>query len=361
MNRKVILGMSGGVDSCVAAHLLKEKGYDVLGVTFKVWPKSLCGTHDSKNCCSVDAITDARTTCAKLNIPHYVIDCQKEFKKLVIDDFLSSYVEGKTPNPCIICNERIKFPLLLKKARETKSAFIATGHHARSVYSKASKQFFIREGKDKNKDQSYVLFGLNQNILSKLLLPVGDYTKPNIRSIAEKLGLKVSQKRESQEICFVVDDDLGRFLKENLKPAIKPGLIKDKSGKVLGEHAGTCFFTIGQRKGLRIPYGKPIYVTSINHSNGDIIVGEHKETLKSSLTAEKVTWIKDSSNKSQIIADVKIRYKDSKTKATIKRLSSRRCQVDFKIPVSSPTPGQAVVFYQRGSVIGGGWIMAALA
>ena len=359
--------MSGGVDSSVAAYLLKKQGYSVIGMTFKIWPKSLCGKHGEKSCCSQEAINDARRVCEKLKIPHYVIDCEEVFKDKVINHFINSYKQGLTPNPCIICNERIKFPILCQKADEIGAKYIATGHHARCTYDRPSKRYAIREGRDKNKDQSYVLFSLGQDALSRLILPVGSYAKARIRSIAKKLSLDLDQKQESQEICFIPDNDLGRFLKENVTSNNKPGVIKYIDGKVLGKHDGTAFFTIGQRKGLKIPFGKPIYVIDIKQDTGGVIVGDYEDTLKKSLVARDVV-MHESQAKIGTLPDLgsvpifaipicaKIRYRNPKSQASIKMLTPTTCEVTFKTPQSSPTPGQAVVFYKGDTVIGGGWI-----
>lgn len=348
--------MSGGVDSSVTAYLLKKKGYSAIGITFKLWPKNLCGSHGLKSCCSLEAINDARSVCVKLGIPHYVIDCEKLFKKEVIDYFIRSYEQGLTPNPCIVCNERIKFPLLLKKAKETGAEYIATGHHARCVFDKKNRRFLIKEGKDKNKDQSYVLFSLPQQVLAHLLLPVGDYTKDRIRAIAKELGLRQANKKESQEICFIPDNNLVGFLKGALGKKIKPGKIIDKTGRVLGEHPGTVFFTIGQRKGLRIPFGRPLYVTGINSRNSEVVAGGYEETLSGSLITRGLNWMGEVSKRKLIRAEVKIRYRHPRAKASIKLLPSGRCLVKFFKPQPSPAPGQAAVFYKRDAVIGGGWI-----
>ncbi|MFH1868211.1 MAG: tRNA 2-thiouridine(34) synthase MnmA [Candidatus Omnitrophota bacterium] len=357
MKKRVVLAMSGGVDSSVAAYLLKKRGYSVIGVTFKVWPKSFCKEAGPKSCCSFESISDARSTCDQLNIPHYVINCEKLFKDKVIDTFIKSYKNGLTPNPCVICNERVKFPVLMNKAGETGSNFIATGHYAKSTYSRRCKRYFIKEARDKNKDQSYVLFSLTQDILSKLILPVGDFSKQKIVSIAKRLKLKSYHRKESQEICFIPDDDLNKFLSEHLSNKIKRGSIKTKEGKVLGEHQGTCFYTIGQRKGLRISYGKPIYVIDIDHKNGDIIIGSHNDTLKKVVTANDTSW-NESVKKGQLLKGVmaKIRYKHPKAKAEVAILTSKTAEVNFLKAQSSPTPGQAVVFYRRDAVLGGGWI-----
>lgn len=349
--------MSGGVDSSVAAYLLKKIGYSVIGITFKLWPKELCGSHGEKSCCSLEAINDARSVCHKLDIPHYVLDCEELFKREVIDYFIKSYEAGLTPNPCIICNEKIKFPLALKKANEAAAEYIATGHHARCIFDKKRKYFLIKEGKDKNKDQSYVLFSLTQDILSRLILPVGEFKKDRIKAVAKESGFRQAERKESQEICFIPDNNLERFLKDNLGEKIRPGKIKDKNGRILGEHPGVCFFTRGQRKGLRIPYGKPLYIIDIRNDTDDIIVGDYKDTLEDSIIVNDINWIDKIDITKPQAADVKIRYRHPKAKAIIKILSPNNCQINFLKPQPSPTPGQAAVFYKKDTVIGGGWIV----
>jgi tRNA-uridine 2-sulfurtransferase len=349
--------MSGGVDSSVAAYLLQKKGFSVIGLTFKLWTGNECSTHQRKGCCSTDSINDAKSVCAKLGIPHYVMDYADEFKQKVVDSFLDSYKKYLTPNPCIMCNKYIKFPILSKKAKELGVHYIATGHHAVCAYSRGFRRFCIKQAKDTKKDQSYVLFNLGQDILCNLIFPVGSFNKDRIRSIAKKLGLKSYYRQESQEICFVADNDLPGFLKSQLKKHVKPGCIKDKAGKILSQHDGTCFFTIGQRRGLKIPYGKPIYVTDIDQKTGDIIIGEYNDTLQSNILVKDITWtiplecIKTIKN-----ITVKIRYKHDKAKAALDIEKDDVCEVIFKTPQSAPTPGQAAVFYKGNTVIGGGWI-----
>lgn len=350
--------MSGGVDSSVAAYLLKRKGFNIIGITFKLWQGSECKNQKRKSCCSSDSIKDAKEACAKLNIPHYVIDYAKQFKAEVIDRFLDAYRQGLTPNPCIVCNEKIKFPLLLQQAKALGADYIATGHYARCCYSIKSRGFLIKEATDKNKDQSYVLFSLTQDILSHLKLPIGYYNKDAVRRIAKRLKLNSYKRQESQEICFVKDDDLKGFLKDNLKSSIKPGRIKDEEGRVLAQHQGTCFYTIGQRRGLRIPYGKPIYVVDINPKTGDIKVGDYAATLRRTILVSDVRWSSPPDRKQQYFnAKVKVRYKHEKAKAELKILSSKTCRVTFLQAQNAPTPGQAAVFYRNNTVIGGGWIV----
>jgi tRNA-uridine 2-sulfurtransferase len=355
--KTVLLAMSGGVDSSVAAYLLQKKDFSVIGLTFKLWTGNECSKHQRKGCCSADAINDAKSVCAKLGVPHYVMDYADEFKKKVVDNFLDSYKKHLTPNPCIICNTLIKFPILSKKAKELGVHYIATGHHAICAYSRTLRCFCIRQAKDKNKDQSYVLFGLSQDILRNLILPVGSFTKDRIRSIAKTLGLKAYYRQESQEICFVTDNNLPGFLKNQLKKHVKPGSIKDKAGKVLAQHDGTCFFTIGQRRGLKIPYGRPIYVTDIDQKTGDITIGEYSDTLRNNILVKGISWtIPPESFKDMENITVKIRYRHDKARAALNIEKDGICEVIFKSPQSAPTPGQAAVFYKGSTVIGGGWI-----
>jgi tRNA-specific 2-thiouridylase len=294
--------------------------------------------------------------CDNLDIPHYTIDGESLFKKEVIDYFIKSYKTGCTPNPCIICNERVKFPLLLKKADETGTGYIATGHYARRSFNKQTKRFVIKEGNDKGKDQSYVLFSLSQHILSRLLLPIGDFKKYDIRGIARRIKLNVHNKKDSQEVCFIPENNLKRFLEENIGRDLRPGNIVDIKGEVLGRHKGICFYTIGQRKGLGIPFGRPLYVIDIRCRTNEVVVGEIKDTLRDSLIATDVSWSDEVDTTRPVNVWAKIRYRNLKTKAVVAMIGSDTCKVDFSRPQSSPAPGQAVVFYKKTMAIGGGWI-----
>jgi len=352
MKKRVVVAMSGGVDSSVAAALLLKKRYEVIGITLKLWPKSLCGQKHLRSCCSLEDIEDARKVAQQLNIPYYVLNIEKEFEKEVIDYFCQDYAQGRTPNPCIVCNQKIKFGTLLKKALELGASYVATGHYAQVEFNKKIKRFIIKEGKDKTKDQSYVLFSLNQNQLTHCLFPLGNYLKRDIRRLALKLGLKPHQKPDSQEICFVLNNDYHKFLKEKLK-TIKSGYFIDQTGKILGTHPGICFYTVGQRKGLGA-LGKAMYVISLNSFDNTITIGEEKDLARKEFLVSNLNWIVKPQKK--IEARVKIRYNHPKAKAVIYLNDRNKAKVSFLAAQKAITPGQAAVFYKNDTVIGGGWI-----
>lgn len=354
--KKVLVAMSGGVDSSVAAALLVEAGYDVIGATMRTWPKDECSTRNPRNCCSLKGVEDARSVCAKLGIPHYTLSLEKEFEDKVIRYFFLEYSNGRTPNPCIICNQRIKFGSLLKKALAIGVDYIATGHYAKAGYDEEEKRCILKEAADIAKDQSYVLFGLSQPQLARAIFPLGDYTKTNIRSLAKKLGLKVHDKLESQEICFVGDNDYRRFLRERFGVKIRPGPIVDTEGNVLGQHKGTFFFTIGQRKGLGIAKGRPLYVIGIDRLNNRVIVGRSEDTRRDELVADGLNWISIDRLNGPIKLKAKIRSRHPKAWVTVTKLAQDEVRVRFDLPQSAVTPGQAVVFYDEDVVVGGGWI-----
>ena len=356
-NKRVVVAMSGGVDSSVAAALLKEQGYEVIGMTMKMWPKSSCGYDKKRACCSLDGITDARVVAEKLGIPYYVINLEKKFKKEVIGYFCKEYMEGRTPNPCIICNEKAKFGHLLESAKKVGANLIATGHHARVEYDKKSKRCLLKKGKDKVKDQSYVLFSLTQKQLSHTVLPIGYITKKRVRAIAKKLGLRhIYQKLSSQEICFIPDNSYPKFLIKEMGLKPKKGPIVNTKGEVLGEHKGIPFYTIGQRHGLGIAHTEPLYVIKINKENNKLIVGERQDTKQASLAAGKVNWISIEKIRRPLKLKVKIRYAHKAAGATVKDAGGKKVSVEFNEPQEAVTPGQAAVFYKGDVVVGGGWI-----
>jgi tRNA-specific 2-thiouridylase len=346
--------MSGGVDSSVAAHLLIERGYEVIGITMKVWPQD-CLSRAEDKCCGPQAIADARGVAHSLGIPHYVIDESNQFEKLVIDYFSSEYQAGRTPNPCVMCNEKLKFGNLSEKARALGAEFIATGHYA--IIEHHATHAVLRKGRDINKDQSYFLFSLRQSQLQRALTPLGAMSKPEIRAIARKLGLKVAEKVDSQEICFVPGNDYKAFLRSHLDAGeFHRGGIYDKFGGFIGEHEGIEMFTIGQRKGLPGGSPSPRYVIDIDPATNRVIVGDAEDLVSDGFTADRVHWLLDEEPIDSIEVDVKIRYSHRGSRATILPGANGIAEIQLHEPQRAVTPGQAAVFYQGDRVVGGGWI-----
>lgn len=350
--------MSGGVDSSVAAALLVEKRHEVIGITMNLFslPKEICRDEGLKSCCGWKAIEDAHNVAIKLGIPHYVADFREDFGRAVIVDFCREYSCGRTPNPCIRCNEHIKFKLLLRKAKKMGADFIATGHHARLEYDSRSRRFLLRKGKDKEKDQSYFLYSLTQEQLSPTWMPIGDMTKKEVRIWAEKLELPVAAKPESQEICFVPDNDYASFLKVRLPEAFRPGPIVDINNQVLGQHDGIAHFTVGQRRGMGIAAAHPLYVLAIDGNKNTITVGRDEDLYSRRLFASCVNWIAAEHVKEPVVAKAKLRYKHMEAKALLTPLDSSHVRVDFERPQRAITPGQSIVFYKKDLVLGGGII-----
>lgn len=335
--------MSGGVDSSVAAALLIEQGWRLIGVTMSLY----CSTKGSdRSCCSAEAAIDAQKVAAKLGIPHYVVNFKSEFEQTVIQNFIDEYKNGRTPNPCVRCNQFLKFNLLMRKARELGAEYVATGHYARV------RGFKLLKGKDQKKDQSYFLYRLTQDQLARTLFPLGEMTKEEVRAKARALGLAVAEKKESQEICFIEDDDYARFIREKVPEAVKPGPILDSAGHKVGEHEGIAFYTIGQRKGIGA-HREPRYVIGLDRAQNAVIIGTKEETYGTVLSADEVTFV-SGEPPSQI--EAKIRYNAKAAKATISDLGNGTVKVSFAEPQLAITPGQSVVFYQGEEVIGGGII-----
>jgi tRNA-specific 2-thiouridylase len=346
---KVIVAMSGGVDSSVAAALLKKQGFDVIGVFMKFWfsPAAVKAATNWNRCCSLEAEARARSVARVLDIPFYVFNFEKEFKKKVVDSFLKEYRAGHTPNPCVVCNKEIKFGLLLQKALALDADYIATGHYVNLKNGKLSR------AKDENKDQSYFLWQLSQDQLKRVLFPLGNYEKPKVRKLAKAFKLPVAETPESQEICFV-PGDINDFLKDYFKP--KKGKIVDVDGKVLGEHQGLIFYTLGQRKGIGLSQG-PYFVKKKDFKNNNLIVTKDERDLSSKeLTATDVNWLSGKEPKLPSKIKTKIRYRAKLVPAVIHKLNTKNYKLVFSQPQRAITPGQSVVFYKGNEVLGGGII-----
>jgi tRNA-specific 2-thiouridylase len=356
--KKVVVAMSGGVDSSVAAGLLKEQGYDVIGVTMKLFslPKDYCRSENLRSCCGWKATEDAHRVAMSLGISHFVVDFRNKFEKSVIKDFCEEYSQGRTPNPCIRCNQYIKFDFLMKKLDAFEADYLATGHHARVEYDPESGQYLLKKGKDKNKDQSYFLYPLTQEQLSRTLMPIGNLTKEEVRKKAQKLGLPVAQRLESQEICFIPDNDYARFLRQRIPGAFRFGPIVDLDNRVLGQHKGVAHFTVGQRSGMGIAAPHPLYVLSIQSDKNTIVIGPSDELYEKTLGASRVNLISMSKITKPLSVKAKIRYKHREARALLTPLDKDKILVEFEKSQRAITPGQAVVFYDGDVVVGGGII-----
>ncbi len=357
--KTVVVGMSGGVDSSTACLLLKNEGYRVIGVTLKLWEPEDCNSDKikGKSCCSPDDFSLARKVASQLGIPYYVLNFKKEFEKHVIQYFTREYLSGRTPNPCILCNQKIKFDLLLKKAREEFQAdYLATGHYAQIFHNSETNEYELYKGKDIDKDQSYFLWGLNQENMRYIIFPVGSYTKKEIRKIASSTGLIVADKRDSQEICFIPDNNYGKFLLNYKKLKNITGQIVDINGKILGKHRGLFFYTVGQRKGLGIYSPDPLYVIKIDKENNLLVVGDNQSLYSDKLEAEDIIWCGNAPSQEGVQIKVKIRSRSVEAYAKIFPYDNNKAHLIFTSPQRAITPGQAVVFYNEDKLIGGGWI-----
>lgn len=353
-----MVAMSGGVDSSMAAVLLQEAGYDVTGVTMALWPPDTPPPPGETGCCSLSAVDDARRVAGILEIPYYVLNFRELFQHHVINYFIQSYLEGETPNPCIACNRFIKFQALLEKADALGMDYLATGHYARCWYNRELRRYILAKGKDINKDQSYALYTFTQEQLSHMLLPLGEYTKEEIRRLAEKYNLPVAQKEDSQEICFITRGDYRGYLQEKVPERIAPGPIVDVDGRVLGKHRGLPFYTVGQRKGLGLSMGKPFFVVNLDRERNAVVVGPEEYLYRKVLYARENNYILWDAQELPVEAEVevKIRYKAPAEPAVIKPLANGRSRVEFHAPQRAITPGQSVVYYQEDLVAGGGII-----
>ena len=361
MKARVLVAMSGGVDSSVAAAMLSEQGYDVVGVAMRLAPESAPASRKRGTCCSHDDFEDARRVAELMNFPFYVIDLRADFAARVMNNFVSEYLAARTPNPCVMCNREIKFDRLWERARALEADFIATGHYAR-IERDAAGAFHLMRSVDESKDQSYFLFMLGQEQLARTLFPLGAMTKSEVRSRARALGLANADKPESQEICFVPDGDYARFVERRAGNSdIRPGRIVDNSGDTLGEHAGIHRFTVGQRRGLGIATGEPMYVRAIDRDSGDVVVALRNQISSAGLIAERVTLVDPSQREhDEIRVEAKIRYRHRALPATLRFDDGDRAEVRFDSPGPAVTPGQACVFYRGDDVLGGGFIEKAV-
>ncbi len=359
--KKVMLGMSGGVDSSVAAAVLLEQGYDVIGVTMQIWPdKSEESRRTEGGCCSLSAVDDARRVANKLGIPYYVLNFKDVFQEKVIDYFTNEYLKGRTPNPCIACNRFVKFGAMLDKAAAMGIDYVATGHYARIECSSELGRYLLRKSVTERKDQTYALYNLTQDQLARTLMPIGHYTKDQVREMAIELGLSVASKPDSQEICFVEDNDYGKFITENSHCEIIPGDFVDTKGNVLGRHKGIVHYTIGQRKGLGIALGRPMFVVDIDVEKNRVVLGDETEVFDQALLADDLNFISIDALDKPIRVKAKIRYSSKEADATVYPETDDTARVVFDSPQRAITPGQSVVFYDGDIVVGGGTIRQSI-
>lgn len=352
-----MLGMSGGVDSSVAAAVLLEQGYRVIGVTMQLWPDMKEERKENEGgCCSLSAVDDARRVADKLGISYYVLNFKDVFQEKVIDYFSHEYLKGRTPNPCIACNRFVKFESLLQKAISMGIDYIATGHYAKITFDEQKGRYLLKKSITDAKDQTYALYTLTQEQLSRTLFPLADFTKEKVRQLAEELELCVASKPDSQEICFVEDNDYGRYISENTDTKIISGFFVDLEGNKLGKHKGIIHYTVGQRKGLGNTFGKPMFVLAIRPEDNTVVLGEKNDVFSSELTASNLNYISIPELTGEMKVKAKIRYSAKEADALISTLNNDRVHVRFDEPQRAITPGQSVVFYNEDEVIGGGVI-----
>jgi tRNA-uridine 2-sulfurtransferase len=357
MARRVVVGMSGGVDSSVAAALLVQRGYEVIGVTLDVWPHA--GDQEARpdTCCSLAAVEDARRVADRLGVPHYTLNFRDAFSQTVIRDFVAEYRQGRTPNPCIRCNEHIKFGAMLRYAQGLGASYIATGHYAR--LSEEQGRFVLRRGVDASKDQTYVLYSLTQPQLAASLMPLGGFPKTHTRALAREMGLAVASRPDSQDICFVNDRDYGQFLSQQEAGLAQPGPIMDTGGMQIGEHRGVAFYTVGQRRGLGIYQPAPVYVVAILPATNTIVVGGEEALWSDILVADNINLVSAAAITSGQRCTAKIRYRSAEAEAWLYPLNDGLVEVRFARPQRAITPGQAVVFYDGDLLLGGATISRA--
>lgn len=355
--RTVVVGMSGGVDSSVAAYLLKEQGYEVIGVTMQIWQDEERETLEEQGgCCGLSAVDDARRVAWNLDIPYYVMNFKSEFKEKVIDYFIDEYTKGRTPNPCIACNRYVKWESLLKRSMDIGADYIATGHYAQ-VEKLPNGRYALKRSVTEAKDQTYALYNLTQYQLEHTLMPVGAYHKDEIRRIAEKISLQIANKPDSQEICFIPDHDYAGFIKENSDMELKEGNFINLKGEIIGRHKGITHYTVGQRKGLNLSMGHPVFVVEIRPETNEVVIGENEDIFTKTLRCNRLNWMAIEEPEGEILVTAKIRYSHKGALCTIRRIEDDLVECEFQEPQRAITPGQAVVFYDGDYVAGGGTIL----
>ena len=356
-DKKVAVGMSGGVDSSVAAYLLKKQGYEVVGVTMQIWQDEDENVmSENGGCCGLSAVDDARRVAGMLEVPYYVMNFKKEFKENVIDYFMEEYMQGRTPNPCIACNRYVKWEALLKRSMDIGADYIATGHYAR-IIKLENGRYALKKSATLAKDQTYALYNLTQEQLSHTLMPVGEYTKDEVRDIAAEIGLLVANKPDSQEICFVPDDDYAGYIERETGKIFPTGNFVDMNGNVIGRHKGIIHYTIGQRRGLNLPSTKRVFVVDIIPETNEVVIGDNEDTFADTLYANRLNFMSINKLEGELRVDAKIRYSHKGSPCTVIREDEDRVKVVFDEPQRAITKGQAVVFYDGDIVVGGGMII----